>query len=306
MFIRYDKLTNKLFNSSRFDITAKENGPISLTTLRDSKIHYLHSRHILAYIAMICLTNNRVYYNCVISYFYLSLGVKSFYIASMTRLTILFKSPTSYLVAIGWIISLSTSFLTPIDQEKQSLVAQTTNRDTVVIESRASWEAKEAKSFKQHVPTQITVHHEGGKVLTPMDDARQRLRNIQSWCMGPDRNWADIPYHLLIGPDGTVYQGRDPLTAGETNTDYDPTGHLLISFLGNYSQQKLDEKQLQVLIDLLVDSCIKYNIDPNQISTHRDHSDQTTCPGEDIYSYFKSGYIVDQVRQSLQHTTVDK
>ena len=118
--------------------------------------------------------------------------------------------------------------------------------------------------------------------------------------MGPDRKWADVPYHLLIAPDGTVYEGRNQLTVGETNTEYDPTGHLLICFLGNYSQQKLDKKLLKVLVNLLADQCIKYNISPTDISTHRDHSKQTTCPGEDIYSYFKNGYIVKAVSKVLQ------
>ena len=172
-------------------------------------------------------------------------------------------------------------------------------RDTVPIAPRSSWRAAVARPYKKHVPVQITVHHEGGKLLTIADDAKQRLWNVQHWCMGPDRNWTDIPYHLLISPDGTVYQGRDPMTVGETNTEYDPTGHLLICFLGNYNQQKLDDNLLQVLINLLVDSCIKYGISPMDISTHRDHSQQTACPGADIYSYFKSGYILDEVTKLL-------
>lgn len=171
--------------------------------------------------------------------------------------------------------------------------------DTVVIQPKSVWNGVEGRPYKKHVPVKITVHHEGGRLLTPADDARQRLKAVQSWSMGPERKWADIPYHILIAPDGTVYQGRDPLTVGETNTEYDPTGHLLISFLGNYTQQKLDEKLLSVLVNLLSDSCIKYGISPSEISTHRDHSKQTTCPGEDIYSYFKSGYIVEQVTKQV-------
>ena len=173
-------------------------------------------------------------------------------------------------------------------------------RDTVSIVPKAEWKGVEGRPYKQHVPVKITVHHEGGKLLTVNDDAKQRLKNIQSWGMGPDRKWADVPYHLLIAPDGTVLEGRNPLTVGETNTEYDPTGHLLICFLGNYNQQKLDEKLLKVLTNLLVDQCIKYNIPATEISTHRDHSKQTTCPGEDIYFYFSNGFIVKEVTKSLK------
>lgn len=173
-------------------------------------------------------------------------------------------------------------------------------RDTVTIMPKSEWKGVEGRPYKQHVPIKITVHHEGGKVLTEADDAKQRLKNIQTWGMGPDRKWADVPYHLLIAPDGRVYEGRNQLTVGETNTEYDPTGHLLICFLGNYSQQKIDKKLLKVLVNLLADQCIKYNISPTDISTHRDHSKQTTCPGEDIYSYFKNGYIVKAVSKVLK------
>ena len=69
---------------------------------------------------------------------------------------------------------------------------------------------------------------------------RRRLKNIQTWCMGKDRNWTDIPYHYLIAPDGTVYEGRNVNTVGETNTEYDPTGHLLICFLGNYRRAGIE------------------------------------------------------------------
>lgn len=211
----------------------------------------------------------------------------------MVRLKI-FSTSTALLV-IGIVFSFSEQGFA---QSRKS--HQLTTRDTVVILPRSEWKAQEAKPYKQHVPIKITVHHEGGKVLTTADDARQRLKNIQTWTMGPDRKWTDIPYHLLIAPDGTVYQGRNPLTVGETNTEYDPTGHLLICFLGNYNQQKLDDKLLKVLINLLADQCIKYNISAKDISTHRDHSKQTACPGEDIYSYFKSGYIVNEVSKVVK------
>lgn len=173
-------------------------------------------------------------------------------------------------------------------------------RDTVAIVPKSEWRGVEGRPYKPNMPVRITVHHEGGKLLTVNDDAKQRLKNIQTWSMGPDRKWADVPYHLLIATDGTVLQGRSPLVVGETNTEYDPTGHLLICFLGNYNQQKLDDKLLKVLIDLLADQCVKYNISPKEISTHRDHSSQTTCPGDDIYSYFESGYIIAEVSKQLK------
>ncbi|MCH5716478.1 N-acetylmuramoyl-L-alanine amidase [Niabella hibiscisoli] len=176
--------------------------------------------------------------------------------------------------------------------------------DIVHIELRKAWNASEPKPFKQQKPVRITVHHEGGRVLSDTASATTRLKNIQTWCMGPDRKWTDIPYHYLIAPDGTVYEGRNPLTVGETNTEYDPSGHLLICFLGNYGQQKMNQHLLDVLSRLIAHFCIQYNISPETISTHRDHSKMTTCPGENIYPYFKNGYVKQRVKELLQQIAI--
>ena len=170
-----------------------------------------------------------------------------------------------------------------------------TSIDQVLIQPRSSWNAAAPRPYKQHTPVRITVHHEGGKVLPDTASASTRLKNVQTWCMGPDRKWADIPYHYLIAPDGTVYEGRHPLTVGETNTEYDPTGHLLICFLGNYNQQQLNPNLLNTLTRLIAHFSKQYNISPEKIATHKDYSKNTTCPGPDIYSYFESGEVVRRV-----------
>lgn len=171
--------------------------------------------------------------------------------------------------------------------------------NAMLIQPRNSWQAATAKSFKQHTPVRITIHHEGGKILLDTANAATRLKNVQTWSMGPDRKWADIPYHYLIGADGTVYEGRDPLTVGETNTEYDPTGHLLISFLGNYEQQEFTPQLQQTLTKLIAHFCSKYNISPETIATHRDYSSKTTCPGKNIYPYFQDGSIKKEVKRML-------
>jgi len=171
--------------------------------------------------------------------------------------------------------------------------------NVLAIIPRSGWNAADARDYKPQVPVQITVHHEGGKVLSETDDAVRRIKNIQTWGMGPDRNWTDIPYHFLIAPDGTVYEGRNPLVAGETATEYDPSGHLLISFLGNYEKQELNDKLLDVLTRLIAKLCIQYNISPETIASHRDHSKMTTCPGKNIYPYFENGYVKKRVKELL-------
>ncbi len=169
----------------------------------------------------------------------------------------------------------------------------------LVLLSRSAWGANEPKAFKRHVPIRITVHHEGTR-LDESDDAGRKIKAIQVWGMGKDRNWADIPYHYLIAPNGTIYEGRNPYTVGETATEYDPTGHLLITCLGNLEVQEVNKKQLESLIRLIAKVSKQFNIPSTTLSTHRDNSAVTSCPGKNLYAYFQNGYVAGQVNALLE------
>lgn len=164
------------------------------------------------------------------------------------------------------------------------------------IVSRTAWGAASPLPYQQHRPVRITIHHEGTK-LELKDDAAAKIKAIQKWGMGPDRNWSDIPYHFLIAPDGTIYEGRDPLTVGETATEYDPSGHLLITCLGNMEVQEVTEPQLNSLIKTIAWATKKYNISPDSIASHRDYSSQTTCPGKNLYQYLQNGFVKTEVKK---------
>lgn len=168
----------------------------------------------------------------------------------------------------------------------------------VAIVPRSAWNANAPKPFRSQKPVKITIHHEG-TIFDSTKNAAQHIKNVQVWGMGKDRNWADIPYHFLIAPDGTVYEGRNPFTTGETATEYNPQGHLLITCLGNFEQQKPDPRQLDALIRTIAQACKKYNILYQTIASHRDHSKQTSCPGKNLYQYLQSGYIQEQVKALL-------
>jgi hypothetical protein len=167
-----------------------------------------------------------------------------------------------------------------------------------VIVPRSGWNAAEPKPYKEHKPVRITVHHEGTKLLAT-DDAAKKIKNIQTWGMGPDRKWADIPYHFLVAPNGTIYEGRNVNTVGETNTEYDPTGHLLICCLGNLEEQELPKEQLASLISLIAYVSRKYNIPYETLAAHKDFSKQTNCPGKNLYPLFENGYIKSEVKKLM-------
>ena len=172
---------------------------------------------------------------------------------------------------------------------------QITSSNKLNILPRSSWNALPAKNYKTHIPVRITVHHEGTK-LEITDDAAKKINAIQRWGMGEDKKWADIPYHFLIAPNGIIFEGRDAFTVGETSTEYNPAGHLLICCLGNRNESPVPAEQLDALVKLIKYSSVKYKIPLDSLGTHKNFSKQTTCPGKYLDEYFTNGYINKAIR----------
>ncbi|MCU7495806.1 MAG: N-acetylmuramoyl-L-alanine amidase [Ignavibacteria bacterium] len=170
--------------------------------------------------------------------------------------------------------------------------------EDVTILPRSSWKALDPKPFKPQVPQRITIHHEG-EFFSPDSNSAEKIKKTQVWGMGKDRNWADIPYHFMIDAHGVIFEGRNVFTAGETNTTYDPTGHLLVTLLGNFEEQKVTKEQLNSLVNLLAYCCNKYQISPETIKGHKDYA-ETLCPGKDLYKYLQDGSLIKMVKEVLK------
>lgn len=157
-------------------------------------------------------------------------------------------------------------------------------------------------TYRLRIPHEIhtiTLHHSGSpEPLRPEDDPIAKLRGLQSWGQA-ERNWWDVPYHLLIDLEGTVYEGRDWRFMGETNTEYDPRGHLLISVLGNYDLQEPTKEQLAAITRMMVWAASEFGVPPERIYGHRDHAD-TSCPGRHLSKYLADGTFQEAVRRSLR------
>ena len=145
----------------------------------------------------------------------------------------------------------------------------------------------------------ITLHHEGSaQPVLPGSDVVGHLRALQSWGER-DKDWWDVPYHFLIGPEGEVYQGRDWHYMGETNTEYDPRGNLLISVLGNYDQQQPTPAQLQSITRLMAWAAARFDVPLDSIRGHGDLA-QTGCPGTNLRSRLADGTFREGVRSLLR------
>ena len=157
-------------------------------------------------------------------------------------------------------------------------------------------------AFRARIPHKIemiTLHHSGSpEPMTMKDDPVRKLRGLQKWGMRA-KNWWDVPYHFLISPDGTIYEGRDYHYMGETNTKYNPSGHLLISVMGNYELQEPTPEQLEAITGLMAWGVSKFDVPTSKIYGHKDLA-QTACPGKHLYKYLDDGTFIQGVKERLK------
>ena len=163
----------------------------------------------------------------------------------------------------------------------------------------ATWGGTPADATKarRHTITQITLHHQG-EAFKPGTDPQAYLRRLQTWSR-TSKGWLDIPYHYVIDLDGRVYEARNIDFAGDTNTEYDPSGHALIEVVGNFEEVEPNQQQLDAVVNVMALLAAKYKVSLDDIKSHRDHSDKTVCPGANLYRYVKEDYFRHKVALRL-------
>jgi hypothetical protein len=161
----------------------------------------------------------------------------------------------------------------------------------VRIVSRAAWGAKPpVLPMQEHTVTRLTIHHTG----TAQNFNRtieDKLRGLQLFSQRDDSlasgqrkpAWPDVPYHYYVAVDGSVAEGREWRYVGDTNTSYDPTGHLLVVVEGNFQVDSLTTAQRRSLDALVPSLARSLNIPADRIASHRDFAD-TECPGAQLYA----------------------
>lgn len=176
---------------------------------------------------------------------------------------------------------------------EESIVTSTEWGGTPAIDSLA----------KKHKITHITLHHQG-ETFPEGRDPVQYLKNLQSWSRR-EKKWIDIPYHYIIDLKGKVYEGRRIDYAGDTNTEYDPTGHALIEVVGNFEEVEPNQSQLDAVIKTMTWLAYKYNLPADSIKGHKDYSKITVCPGKNLYRYLENGYFLNNVKANLENLKMD-
>ncbi|MFW5415392.1 N-acetylmuramoyl-L-alanine amidase [Nocardiopsis sp. CNT-189] len=204
--------------------------------------------------------------------------------------------------------------------------------------TRAGWGADESLRYgedgseswpREYSPVQVfTVHHAAMPVA---EDPRETMRAIYR-LHTVENGWGDIGYHLLIDPEGTVYEGR---VAGGTVPVFQAppipgaaksvtaahavgynSGNIGICMLGDYTSEQPSRAARDRLVRVLRTLALLTGVDPgakvkyvnpvtgtertaDAVAMHRDWGD-TACPGDAFAARF--GEIRKRVADPLGFT----
>jgi hypothetical protein len=159
------------------------------------------------------------------------------------------------------------------------------------VVSRAAWSARPpVLPTKAHVPQRITIHHTA-TALNHNRTLEEKLRGLQAFSQRDDSladgrrkpAWADVPYHFYVAADGRVGEGREWRWVGDSNTPYDPAGHLLVVIEGNFEREQLTDAQRATLDRLIPALARRFSVPGSLLGAHRDFA-RTSCPGTNVMS----------------------
>lgn len=122
--------------------------------------------------------------------------------------------------------------------------------------------------IENNKPNKIVIHHAVTTGAKPEE--------INSWHI--ERGYGGIGYHYYIKKDGTIYRGRDEKMQG-AHALGENSSSIGICLEGSYDKEKLEEVQMNSLINLSASLVVKYNME--NIIGHRDCND-TLCPGQNV------------------------
>ena len=182
--------------------------------------------------------------------------------------------------------------------EKEFPIKELEYSDYVKVIKRSDWGwLPLVKGKVEALITKITIHH-GGVEFTADKDPVESIRNLQKWSRA-EKEWIDIPYHFMIDLEGNIYEARPINYPGDTNTEYNPTGHALVEIMGNYEIQELSEVQQKSLVEIVTFLAKEFTVPLSEIKTHKDYSETTLCPGKNVYKYFQDSSFVKRVEMKL-------
>lgn len=157
------------------------------------------------------------------------------------------------------------------------------------ILSREDWKAKKPTTkMKKQIPKFITIHHTATYQKRKIG-IENKMRNLQNFSQSSSflnsgkhkPAWADIPYHFYIDANGKIAEGREIQYVGDTNTQYDLTGHIQLVLEGNFEEEYPSHEQIKSVEQLSLWLILNYGISLANLKGHKDYA-STLCPGKNL------------------------
>jgi hypothetical protein len=124
------------------------------------------------------------------------------------------------------------------------------------------------------------------------------VRGFQAVHMAAPKSYPDIAYHFLIDAEGRTWEGRPMWAKGDTPTNYNPSGHLLICLIGNFERKEPTTMQWQSLVELVAWASAKWNVGIQRMAGHADHA-STLCPGRAVRRRLAEGVLERDLARHL-------
>lgn len=175
------------------------------------------------------------------------------------------------------------------------LASQTRSAAPMEFWSRDDWGANDPDATPTAAPGMtrgIGVHWLGeGRGPTQHADCPAKMREVQAFHMGPQRNWNDFAYNAGACSHGAVFAGRGPYTrnaanGGESFQGYDANaGWAAILYLAGTDGPPLT----QAGMDAINDAAVYLGPADGAWYGHTDFL-STECPGDELYAWAHGGH----------------
>jgi hypothetical protein len=76
--------------------------------------------------------------------------------------------------------------------------------------------------------------------------------------------------------------------------------------VGNFEEVEPNQAQLDAVVNVMAMLAKKYKVLVEHIASHRDYSDNTVCPGANLYRYVQSRYCKEQVAMRLKARSIPR
>lgn len=151
------------------------------------------------------------------------------------------------------------------------------------ISKSSEWGMRAPRNrYSTHTPTSATIHNMGTPTaLIKPDwtraDSIAALKSVERHHVNTN-GWNAIGYHLIVMPDGSVWEGR-PLNAIGAHVAKKNTGRIGILFYGSFDLEAPTAHQLITLYEL--ESWLRNELNITRLDTHGEVS-PTKCPGKHL------------------------